>query len=81
MAKRISADKETVYRGTFDEYGVVRVRRVITITDDEGNSAEHVRTVTIRPGDDVSGYPQPLQDLVAAARYPAALQRWAVQGG
>ena len=72
----ITADKETVYRADIDEYAVVSIQRVTRIVDDEGSAYERTWRRAITPDDAIDEYPQPLQDLVTAARYPAAVARF-----
>jgi hypothetical protein len=72
----ITATKERFYRLYTDEFACVRFITVTRILDDEGEVMERQREVLITPDDDISSLPLRLRNIVTAARYPEAVERY-----
>jgi hypothetical protein len=82
----ITAQKEVIWRAQIDEYAIVNLQRVTRLTDDEGQITERSWRRAITPDDDISnlatdlnisaGAASRLTDIITAARYPEAVQRF-----
>ena len=73
---KITANKEVVWRGDFDEFGNVNVQKVTQITDDEGNVTERYWRAGVTLDDEYpEGAPTHVRGIIKANRTPEAVAR------